>query len=70
MFLSAGDKLMPEMHLTQPGITYSACRPFAKNKEKNTQKFKETEDSQYIYQKDYISLLSTWHEFWTLKGLN
>ena len=25
---------MPEMHLTQPGITYSACRPFAKNKEK------------------------------------
>ena len=34
MFLSAGDKLMPEMHLTQPGITYSACRPFAKNKEK------------------------------------
>ena len=61
---------MPEMHLRQPGITYSACRPFAKKKEKNTQKFKETEDSQYIYQKDYISLLSTWHEFWRLKGLN
>ena len=27
---------MPEMHLRQPGFTYSACRPFAKNKEKNT----------------------------------
>ena len=25
---------MPEMHLRQPGITYSTCRPFAKNKEK------------------------------------
>ena len=31
---------MPEMHLRQPRFTYSACRPFTKNKEKN-QKFKE-----------------------------
>ena len=28
----AGDKFMPEMHLKQPGSTYSACRPFTKNK--------------------------------------
>ena len=32
-FLSAGDKFMPEMHLKQPGFTYSACGPSTKNKE-------------------------------------
>ena len=26
-FLLAGDKCMREMHLKQPGFTYSACRP-------------------------------------------
>ena len=39
--LLAGDKFMPEMHLKQPGFTYSACGPFTKNKER-IQKFKET----------------------------
>ena len=33
-FLVVGDKFMPGMHLKQPGFTYSACRPFTKNKEK------------------------------------
>ena len=37
-FLLAGDKFMPEMHLKQPGFTYSACGPFTKNKER-IQKF-------------------------------
>ena len=38
-FLLAGDKFMREMHLKQPGFTYSACGPFAKNKEfKNLKK--------------------------------
>ena len=32
-FLLAGDKFMSEMHLKQPGFTYSACTPFTKNKE-------------------------------------
>ena len=32
-YLLAGDKFMPEMHLKQPGFTYSACGPFTKNKE-------------------------------------
>ena len=36
------------MHLSQPGFTYIACEPFAKNKER-IQKFKESRDSQYIY---------------------
>ena len=30
-FLLAGD-FMPEIHLRQPGFTYSACGPFTKNK--------------------------------------
>ena len=42
-FLLAGDKSMPEMHLKQPGFSYSACRPFTKNKER-IKKFKETGD--------------------------
>ena len=27
-FLLAADKFIPEIHLKQPGFTYSACRPF------------------------------------------
>ena len=50
-FLLAGDKYMPEIPLRQPGLTYSACGPFTKNKER-IQKFKETEDSRYIYQSE------------------
>ena len=30
-FLLAGDIFMPEMHLGQPGFTYSACGPFMIN---------------------------------------
>ena len=47
-FLLAGDKLIPEMHLKQPGFTYSTRGPFTKNKER-IQKFKETGDTSYIY---------------------
>ena len=51
--LLAGDKFMPEMHLRQPGFTYSACGPFTKKKnKKRIQKFKETGDSRYIYQNE------------------
>ena len=50
-FLLAGEKCMPEMHLRRPGFTYGTCEPFAKNK-KRIQKFKETGDSQYIYQNE------------------
>ena len=42
---------MSEMHLKQPGFTYSACGPFTKNKEK-IQKFKETWDTSYIYKNE------------------
>ena len=50
-FLLAGVKFIPEMHLKQPGFTYSACGPFTKNKER-IQKFKETGDTSYIYKNE------------------
>ena len=50
-FLLVGDKFMQEMHLKQPGFTYSACGPFTKNKER-IQKFKETGDTSYIYKNE------------------
>ena len=50
-FLLPGDTCMPEMHLKQPGFTYSACGPFTKNKER-IQKFKETGDTSYIYKNE------------------
>ena len=37
-FLLAGDKYMPEMHLKQPGLTYSASGPLLKNLLKNLKK--------------------------------
>ena len=43
-FLLAGDKFMPEMHLKQQGFTYSACRPFTKNKDKNNMAYGDFKD--------------------------
>ena len=43
-FLLTRHKFMLEIHLRQPGSTYSPCGPFIKNKER-IQKFKETGDS-------------------------
>ena len=37
-FLLAGDKFMPEMHLKQPGFTYSPCLLKIKKKFKNLKK--------------------------------
>ena len=50
---------MPEMHLRQPGFTYSACGPFTKNRER-IQKFKERGDSRHIYQKDFSTSYGLW----------
>ena len=47
-FLLVGDKFMPEMHLKQPGFTYSACCPFTKNKER-IEKFMQTGYTDFIY---------------------
>ena len=50
-FLLAGDKFIPEMHLKQPGFTYSACGPFTKNKER-TEKLMKTENTDFIYKNE------------------
>ena len=50
-FLLAGVKFMPDMHLKQPGFTYSVWGPFTKNKER-IQKYKETGDTDYIYKNE------------------
>ena len=42
---------MPEMHLKQPGFTYSANIPFTNNKERR-KTFRETWDSRYTYQNE------------------
>ena len=50
-FSLAGDKFISEMHSKQHGFTYSAGRPFTKNKVR-IQKFKETGDTNYIYKNE------------------
>ena len=42
---------MPEMHLEQPGFTYSACGPFTKNKER-IEKFMQTGNTDFIYKNE------------------
>ena len=44
--LLAGEKFMPEMHLRQPGFTYSAYEPFTKNNEKLKQQIQEKQEKQ------------------------
>ena len=50
-FLLAGDKFMPEIHLRQPGFTYSACGPFTKNNGR-IKKFMQTENTDFIYKNE------------------
>ena len=50
-FLLVGAIFMSEMHLKQPGFTFSACGPFTKNKER-IQNFKEKGDTSYIYKNE------------------
>ena len=50
-FLLTGGKFMPEMHLRQPGFTYSASGPFTKNKER-IEKFMKTGNTDFIYRNE------------------
>ena len=50
-FLLVGDKFMPEMHLKQPGFTYSTCGPFTKNKER-IEKFMQTGNTDFMYKNE------------------
>ena len=42
---------MPELHLRQPGLTYSACGPFTKHCER-IQKFRETGNLKHLYRNE------------------
>ena len=42
---------MPEMHLRQPGFTFSACGPFTKKKER-IKKIMKTENTDFIYKNE------------------
>ena len=57
-FLLAGDKFMPEMHLKQPGFTYSACGPFSKKK-KEFKNSKKLEILTIFTKMDLIKLVSS-----------
>ena len=46
-FLLVDYRFMLEMHLKQPGFTYSACGPFTKNKER-IEKFIQNENTDFI----------------------
>ena len=50
-FLKIGDRFMPEMHLRQPGFTYSACGPSTKNKQR-IRKFTGEGDTKYLYRNE------------------
>ena len=50
-FLPAGNKFMPELHLKQPGFTYSACDPFTRKKER-IEKFMQTGNRDFTYRNE------------------
>ena len=60
-FLLAGDKFITEMHLKQPGFTYSAYGSFTKNKER-IQKFKEIGDTSLFIKMNLVRLV--FHMIW------
>ena len=47
-FLLIDDKFTPELHLKQPGFTYSAYGPFTKHLER-IQKFRDTGNLKHLY---------------------
>ena len=55
-FLLVGDRFMPEMHLKQPGFTYSACDPFTKSKER-IEKFMQTGNTNFFIKINLIKLV-------------
>ena len=52
LVLLAGAKFMPEMHLKQPGFTYTACGPFNKNKER-IENFMQAGNTDSIYRNEH-----------------
>ena len=51
-FFFAGDYFMPEMHLKQPRLIYSACGPFTKTNGRIQKFTTETGDTSYLYKNE------------------
>ena len=49
-FLLVGNKFMLQMHLKQPGFTYSACSPFTQKK--RIENFMQTGNTNFIYKNE------------------
>ena len=49
--LLACNKFMPEMHLKQPGFSYSACGSVTRNRER-IEKFMQTGNTDFIYRNE------------------
>ena len=45
------DKFVPEMHLKQPGFTYSTCDQFTKNKER-IENFMQIGNTNFVYKNE------------------
>ena len=45
------DKFVPEMHLKQPGFSYSACDQFTKNKER-IENFMQIGNTNFVYKNE------------------
>ena len=43
---------MSELHLKQPGFTYSTCGPFTKHRERIKRKFRETGNLKHLYRNE------------------
>ena len=50
-FILTGDQFMPELHLKQPGSTYSACWQFTKHRER-IQKLRENQNDLFRKESD------------------
>ena len=61
-FLLAGDKFMPEMHLRQPGFTYTACGPYKKKTNKESKNLKNQEINDIFTKMNWLKLITimTW----------
>ena len=67
-FFLGREKFMPEMHLKQPGFTYSACGLFTKNKER-IQKFFQTGNTDYIYKNNVHKIMLVHRMIWLMVNI-
>ena len=60
-FLLASDKFMHQIHLRQPGFTYSPCGTLTKIKER-IENLRNRRLTTYLSKRTRESLFSTWHD--------